>query len=242
VSVKLGGLGMEMLGFDLVPPHPARSSQEIAEIYRPFIMTCIEAFGAGRCMFESNFPVDRSASSYSTLWNAFKRIAAPASPGEKTDLFAGTAQRVYRLGETSGADAGDRLHASAVAGPATGNGSAAVRFLRDYVHGGLPAVRERLADNFSWWTPRSGEISKRLEAIKAATARYYSAPPEFTVTGVTADGGRVAVEATSHATLTNGRVYHNTYHFLVQFDGNSVRAVREYSDTKHVSEVWDGLL
>jgi hypothetical protein len=89
-----------MLGSDLIPPHPARSSEEIAEIYRPFIITRIEALGANRCRFESNFPVDRSASSYSTLRNAFKRIAAPASPGEETDLFVGTAQRVYRLGET----------------------------------------------------------------------------------------------------------------------------------------------
>jgi L-fuconolactonase len=53
-------------------------------------------------MFESNFPVDHSAGSYSTLWNAFKRIAALASPGEKADSFAGTAQRVYRLREIKG--------------------------------------------------------------------------------------------------------------------------------------------
>ena len=63
----------------------------------PWIEPCIEAFGAQRCMFESNFPVDKGAASYAVLWNAFKRIAAGASAGEKAALFEGTARRVYKL-------------------------------------------------------------------------------------------------------------------------------------------------
>jgi L-fuconolactonase len=59
--------------------------------------TCIEKFGADRCMFESNFPVEKMAVGWGTLWNAFKHIAAGASAAEKLALFSGTARRVYRL-------------------------------------------------------------------------------------------------------------------------------------------------
>ena len=60
----------------------------------------VEAFGPDRCMFESNFPVDKECVSYRTLWNAFKRIATRAglSGSEKTAIFGGTAARVYRVG------------------------------------------------------------------------------------------------------------------------------------------------
>jgi L-fuconolactonase len=64
---------------------------------RPYIEFCIEAFGAERCMFESNYPVDAATASYPVIWNAFKRIAGGASPSEKAALFSMTAQRVYRL-------------------------------------------------------------------------------------------------------------------------------------------------
>ena len=72
-------------------------SQELADAFKPWIETCIELFGAERCMFESNFPVDKITSGYGVLWNAFKRIAAKASADEKTALFSGTASRVYKL-------------------------------------------------------------------------------------------------------------------------------------------------
>jgi L-fuconolactonase len=62
------------------------------------VETCIEAFGAKRCMFESNFPVDEVSCDYATLWNALKLIAKSASGDEKHDLFFGTANRFYRLG------------------------------------------------------------------------------------------------------------------------------------------------
>ncbi len=97
VAVKLGGLAMEVGGFDFhlrdLPP----TSTELAEAWRPYVETCIEAFGATRCMFESNFPVDKGMCGYAVLWNAFKRLAAGASPVEKAALFAGTAMRIYRL-------------------------------------------------------------------------------------------------------------------------------------------------
>jgi predicted TIM-barrel fold metal-dependent hydrolase len=74
------------------------SSGEMAQAWRPYVDACIESFGANRCMFESNFPVDKGACSYSVLFNAFKRLASGASASEKSYLFAGTASRFYRLG------------------------------------------------------------------------------------------------------------------------------------------------
>jgi len=95
VSVKLGGLGMPFPA--LVPLDRSAGSERLADAWRPYVDACVEAFGAERCMFESNFPVDGLACDYAALWNAFKRCAAGASADEKRDLFGGTAVRVYRL-------------------------------------------------------------------------------------------------------------------------------------------------
>ena len=97
VHVKLGGLGMRLFGFDVHAGELPPSSEELATLWRPYIETCIEAFGPARAMFESNFPVDKGSGSYHVFWNAFKRIAAGCSPDEKTALFSGTASRFYRL-------------------------------------------------------------------------------------------------------------------------------------------------
>ena len=97
VYVKLGGLAMIVNAFDfhLAPLPP--SSGEMANAWRPYVDVCVENFGASRCMFESNFPVDKGACSYPVLFNAFKQLAQGASSPEKADLFAGTASRFYRL-------------------------------------------------------------------------------------------------------------------------------------------------
>ena len=97
VVVKLGGLAMAFCNFPSFLAEPRAPSEQLAAEWKPYIETCIEAFGPERCMFESNFPVDMGSCSYATLWNAFKHIAAGASAGEKADLFAGTARRVYKL-------------------------------------------------------------------------------------------------------------------------------------------------
>ena len=97
VNVKLGGLAMAFCNFPSFLAEPRAPSEQLAEEWRPYIETCIEAFGPGRCMFESNFPVDMGSCSYATLWNAFKRIAAGYSADEKTALLSGTAKKVYRL-------------------------------------------------------------------------------------------------------------------------------------------------
>jgi L-fuconolactonase len=97
VSVKLGGLGMRMFGFTHHLGELPPSSEEIAAAWRPYIETCIAAFGPERAMFESNFPVDKGSCSYRVLWNAFKRIAGGCSAAERAALFAGTATKLYRL-------------------------------------------------------------------------------------------------------------------------------------------------
>jgi len=98
VVLKLGGMAMTIRGLNfqdgVLPP----SSGELANAWRPIMETCIEVFGADRCMFESNFPVDKGMCSYVAVWNAFKRVAAACSDDEKASLFHGTAARFYRLG------------------------------------------------------------------------------------------------------------------------------------------------
>jgi predicted TIM-barrel fold metal-dependent hydrolase len=97
VSVKLGGLGMHLGGFDFMGRPKPPNSSELAEAWKPYIDTCIQAFGPERSMFESNFPVDKASCSYAVLWNAFKRLAAGYSAAERTAMFSGTAAKIYKL-------------------------------------------------------------------------------------------------------------------------------------------------
>ena len=97
VYVKVGGLGQAVngLGFEKLAEPP--SSEMVANAMRPYVETCIEAFGTRRCMFESNFPPDKEGFSYPVYWNACKLLTRGASTTERADLFAGTAARFYRL-------------------------------------------------------------------------------------------------------------------------------------------------
>lgn len=106
VSVKLGGFGMKMAGFDfhLAPEPPG--SEALAAAWRPYVETAIALFGPDRAMFESNFPVDKGTASYGTVWNAYKRIVAGHAEAEKDLLFAGTAARIYGLTDIPGATPG----------------------------------------------------------------------------------------------------------------------------------------
>jgi predicted TIM-barrel fold metal-dependent hydrolase len=97
VHVKLGGLPMPFGGWRPRMDGPDETSETLAGWWTPYIETCIDAFGVDRCMFESNFPVDRFGATYVALWNAFKRIAAGCTREEKATLFSGTAARIYRL-------------------------------------------------------------------------------------------------------------------------------------------------
>jgi predicted TIM-barrel fold metal-dependent hydrolase len=97
VAMKLGGLGMVTTGLASSDGKARSDSAQLAAEWRPYIETCIEAFGVNRCMFESNYPIDDFTASYPVVWNAFKRAVAGASKDEKAALFSGTAKRVYRL-------------------------------------------------------------------------------------------------------------------------------------------------
>jgi len=97
VFIKIGGMGMPMFGYgfheEALPPN----SEALAKAWAPTVETCIEFFGPARCMFESNFPVDRQSCGYAELWNAFKRITRSFGPDERRSLFSGTAARFYRI-------------------------------------------------------------------------------------------------------------------------------------------------
>ena len=97
VCIKLGGLGMSVFGFGFHQADRPPTSAELAQAWGPYILTCIEIFGSSRCMFESNFPVDKGTCSYQVLWNTFKRITAGMSEDEKRQLYRDTAARFYRL-------------------------------------------------------------------------------------------------------------------------------------------------
>lgn len=97
VLVKIGGLLIHTTG--LAPHQPAApmTSEQVATALRRYVLTTIDLFSPGRCMFESNFPIDRASVSYGNLWDGFKLLAHDFSRTEREALFAGTARRAYRL-------------------------------------------------------------------------------------------------------------------------------------------------
>ena len=105
VNVKLGALPVRRADARRGAGATPLSSEEIATAWRPYVEVCVEQFGAKRCMFESNFPVQKRWCSYAVFWNACKRLAAgafssaEAPADEKAALFGKTAARVYRLPE-----------------------------------------------------------------------------------------------------------------------------------------------
>jgi predicted TIM-barrel fold metal-dependent hydrolase len=97
VHIKLGGLGISRIGFGLdLLPKPL-SSDALATLWSPYIATCIDAFGPERCMFASNFPVDKVVCSYTTLWNSFKKLTSAYTPAERSSMLFGNAQALYRI-------------------------------------------------------------------------------------------------------------------------------------------------
>ncbi len=97
VIAKIGGLAMPDNGFGWHTAERPPTSDEFIEAQGRYYLHAIEQFGPERCMFESNFPVDRFSLSYRTVWNAFKKLVADFSPDERDAMLRGTAARVYRL-------------------------------------------------------------------------------------------------------------------------------------------------
>lgn len=98
VSVKIGALNMSFTALDAARKPKPHNSLEMAALQRDIVLRSIDLFGPARCMLESNFPVDMVSTSYTLLWNSFKRITSGYSTAERAELFFGTANRVYRLG------------------------------------------------------------------------------------------------------------------------------------------------
>ncbi|MBT7646507.1 MAG: amidohydrolase family protein, partial [Rhodospirillaceae bacterium] len=98
VVAKLGGLVMKLNGYGWHRGEEPPSSQELAAANRDWYRHLIDCFGPHRCMYESNFPVDKVSVGYGVLWNAFKRISDEDSEADKSALFHDTAERIYRLG------------------------------------------------------------------------------------------------------------------------------------------------
>jgi predicted TIM-barrel fold metal-dependent hydrolase len=97
VTIKLGGMGMPRTGFDWHARATPIGSEELAAAMAPYMNYCIEKFGPNRCMFESNFPVDKVSFSYHVMYNAFKRVSQGYSASERSAMFHDTAVRVYRV-------------------------------------------------------------------------------------------------------------------------------------------------
>jgi len=97
VVAKLGGINMPVNGFGWHRRPAPPTSDELVSATRDYYLHTIDQFGPQRCMFESNFPVDRVSCSYAVLWNSFKKIAAGFTADEKAQLFRRTAAEVYRL-------------------------------------------------------------------------------------------------------------------------------------------------
>lgn len=97
VVAKLGGLNMDYNGFGWEHRPKPPTSEELLEATRPYFEYTIEHFGVDRCLFESNFPVDKLSCNYNVLWNSFKRLTANYSADEKAKLYHDNAARIYRL-------------------------------------------------------------------------------------------------------------------------------------------------
>ena len=97
VSAKLGGLNMFVNGYFWQDKPKPPNSEELCEATRRYFEYTIEKFGVDRCLFESNFPVDKLSCSYVVCWNSFKRLTANYSADEKAKLYHDNAKRIYKL-------------------------------------------------------------------------------------------------------------------------------------------------
>lgn len=111
------------------------------------------------------------------------------------------------------------------------------QFFKEIENGDLESGLRNTTDDFTWWVVGTGEVQDQIAAVGKAMAKHMKKPMTMTVHGITADGNRVAVEAESYGELKNGDVYNNKYHFLFIVEDGKIKALKEYADTKHASEV-----
>jgi L-fuconolactonase len=97
LHVKLGGLGMALAGYAFHERPKPPTSDDLADAWRPQVEACLDLFGPRRCMFQSNFPVDKASFGYRVLWNAFKKVTASLDRADRAALFRDTAASFYGL-------------------------------------------------------------------------------------------------------------------------------------------------
>lgn len=97
VYAKLGGLAMPDNGFGWFGRDVPPTSDEFVDAQARYYHHTIDCFGPDRCMFESNFPVDRVSIGYRVLWNGLKKIASRYNKDEQDAMFRRTAEAVYNL-------------------------------------------------------------------------------------------------------------------------------------------------
>lgn len=100
LKIKIGGFGLTVLGYDFHLQADPPSSDELALSWQEYVLTVIDAFGVNRCMFESNFPVDKGMFSYASMWNAYKKIVWKFTQQEKDYLFYKTAAETYSINQS----------------------------------------------------------------------------------------------------------------------------------------------
>jgi len=120
------------------------------------------------------------------------------------------------------------------------NTALALEFLEDFQSGGIQVARRHLADTYSWWTTRSGQIDDKIAKVDAALQEHLKGPMKITAHSVTAQDDRVAVEAECYAELRDGTIYNNQYHFLFRIQDGKIASVREYNNSLHAAQVWEG--
>jgi uncharacterized protein len=104
--------------------------------------------------------------------------------------------------------------------------------------GPAAAARRCGTPDMIWWTPGAGEIQAQLDGLTALIDTHFDADGiVLTVTGITAEGDRVAVEAQSRGQLKTGARYANAYHWLFVLRDGKIAIAREYNDTAHVNAV-----
>jgi ketosteroid isomerase-like protein len=95
-----------------------------------------------------------------------------------------------------------------------------------------------MADEFEWWSPAIGVLNRaQMEEVAAKFGALVKSPPAMTVSAATAEENRVAIEAKGHAVLKDGRIYANTYHFLIYLRDGKITHVREHCDTAYAASL-----
>lgn len=105
----------------------------------------------------------------------------------------------------------------------------------------LDALEAMITDDFSWWIAGKPDYLQTAgEHDKAFFIEFFGSggdmfpnDAEFKVTGIIAEGDKVAVEAHMTATTATGSVYDNLYHFVFEISGGRIKRMKEYMETHH---------